>query len=106
MILCLRESVSPHKVSCSFFNDISLAVVALCLSDKSEYLVWSSNSFSIVSLCLVESHKHLASRHCPIYCQTNSVIDASWSWVIWVLLPMTGVKSVLAPSSDPSTTGM
>src|SRR5258708_28719954 len=73
-ILCLRESFSPFKASCSLFKDTSLAILALCLSDKSENFIWSSKSFSMASSCLVESQEHLASSCSLIHCQTDSVI--------------------------------
>src|SRR5258705_5438605 len=60
-ILCLRESFSPHNASRSLLRETSLAVLALCLSDKSEYFIWSSNSSSMASSHLVESQEHLAS---------------------------------------------
>src|SRR5258708_7125167 len=60
-ILCLRESFSPRNASRSLLRETSLAVLALCLSDKSEYFVWSSNSSSMVSSCSVESQERLAS---------------------------------------------
>src|SRR5260221_11926449 len=60
-ILCLRESFLPCNASHSLLRETSLAVLALCLSDKSEYFIWSSNSSSMVSSHLVESQEHLAS---------------------------------------------
>ena len=93
-ILCLRESFLPCKVSCSFFRETSLDILALCLSDKSEYFIWSSNNSSMVSSHSVESQEHLASSRWPMHCQTNSVIESSWSCVTGVVSPMTGIWPV------------